>query len=77
MEQHTRRGDVVLEPFSGSGSQLIAAERLGRRCRAMELSPAFVDVAVRRWQDATGREAVLDGPEPRTFAEITEERLDG
>jgi DNA modification methylase len=77
MEQHTRRGDVVLEPFSGSGSQLIAAERLGRRCRAMELSPAFVDVAVRRWQEATGREAVHDGPDPRTFAEIREERLAG
>jgi hypothetical protein len=43
----------------------------------MELSPAFVDVAVRRWQEATGREAVHDGPDPRTFAEIREERLDG
>lgn len=73
MEQHTRPGEVVLEPFSGSGSQLVAAERLRRRCRAMEISPAFVDVAVRRWEQATGKQAVLDG-DGRTFAEIAEER---
>lgn len=76
MEQHTRRGDLVLEPFSGSGSQLIAAERLGRRCRAMEISPAFVDVAIRRWQKATGRDAVLDGG-TKTYTEIAEERCRG
>jgi len=46
---HTRAGDIVYEPFSGSGSQIIAAARLGRRCFAMELEPAFVDVARRRW----------------------------
>ena len=73
MEQHTRRGDVVLEPFSGSGSQLIAAEKLGRRCRAMELQPAFVDVAVRRWQTATGKEATLEG-DGRVYASVAEER---
>ena len=73
MEQHTRRGEVVLEPFSGSGSQLIAAEGLGRRCRAMELSPAFVDVAVRRWEQATGKQAILDGSD-QTFAEVAQER---
>ncbi|MBN1458344.1 MAG: DNA modification methylase [Armatimonadetes bacterium] len=60
MEQHTRRGDLVLEPFSGSGSQLIAAERLGRRCRAMEISPAFCDVAVKRWEVATGKKATRE-----------------
>jgi DNA modification methylase len=68
MEQHTRPGDIVLEPFSGSGSQLIAAERLHRRCRAMEVSPAFVDVAIRRWQGATGKSAILHG-DGRTFDE--------
>ncbi len=72
MEQHTIAGDLVLEPFSGSGTQLIAAEKLGRRCRAMEIEPAFVDVAVRRWEKATGREATLDG---RTFAQVSEDRL--
>jgi DNA modification methylase len=59
MEQHTKPGDIVLEPFSGSGSQIIAAEKLGRRCRAIEIQPAFVDVAVLRWQLATGRQATL------------------
>ncbi len=61
LQYHTKPGEIALEPFSGSGSQIIAAERLRRRCYAMELSPAFVDVAVRRWEAATGREAVLDG----------------
>lgn len=54
---HTRPGEIVLEPFSGSGTQLIAAEEMGRRCYAMEISPAFVDVAVKRWEGATGRTA--------------------
>ncbi|MFO1052232.1 MAG: DNA modification methylase [Planctomycetota bacterium] len=70
---HTRRGEVVLEPFSGSGSQIIAAERHGRRCFAMELSPAFVDAALQRWQKATGKPATLDG-DGRTFEQIAAER---
>lgn len=73
MEQHTAAGAIVLEPFSGSGSQLIAAEKLKRRCRAIEISPAFVDGTVERWQDATGREAILDGSK-KTFATIANER---
>ncbi len=74
MRKHTKPGDVVFEPFSGSGSQLIAAEQLGRRCRAMEVSPAFVDVAVRRWQEATGKVAMLEG-DGRTFDEVKADRL--
>jgi len=73
MEQHTKPGAVVLEPFCGSGSQLIAAEKLGRRCRAMEISPPFVDGAVLRWQTATGKQATLEG-DGRTFAEVAAER---
>ncbi len=73
IEQHTAPGAIVMEPFSGSGSQLIAAERLGRRCRAIEISAAFVDVAIRRWQKATGKEAILEG-NGKSFAEIAEER---
>jgi DNA modification methylase len=73
MEQHTKSGAVVLEPFSGSGSQLIAAEKLGRRCRAMELQPAFVDVALRRWEKATGKQAVLEAT-GQTFAAVAKER---
>ncbi len=64
----TRRGDLVLDPFSGSGTTLIAAERTGRRGRAIEVDPAYVDVAVRRWQQVTGRDAVL-ADQGQSFAE--------
>ena len=73
IEQHTRAGQVVLEPFSGSGSQIIAAEKLRRKCRAMELCPAFVDVAVRRWEGFTGKEALLESS-GTTFLKTGEER---
>ena len=73
MEQHTAPGAVVLEPFTGSGSQLIAAERLGRRFRGMELERAFVDGTVARWQEATGKAAVLDGT-TSAFEQVKEER---
>jgi DNA modification methylase len=58
IENHTKPGEIMYEPFSGSGSQIVAAEMTGRRCFAMELSPAYVDVAVKRWQDYTGKKAV-------------------
>lgn len=67
-------GDVVYEPFSGSGTTIIAAEMTGRRCYAVELNPAYIDVAVRRWQDFTGREATLEG-DGRTFAQLAEDRI--
>jgi len=73
MRQHTKPGAVVLEPFCGSGSQLIAAEQEGRRCRAMEVAPVFVDVAVRRWEKATGKEATLEST-GKTFSETARER---
>lgn len=72
IRKHTQPGAIVFEPFSGSGSQLIAAERTGRRCRAIEISPAYVDVAIRRWQTATGASATLDG---KTFAAVEKARL--
>ncbi len=50
-------GNLVYEPFCGSGTQLVAAELNGRRCFAMEMDPAYCDVAVRRWEMATGRTA--------------------
>ncbi len=73
MRKHTKRGDVVFEPFSGSGSQIIAAEKQGRHCRAIEISPTFVDVAIRRWQKATGHDAVLEST-GETFADTVERR---
>lgn len=63
IRKHTTPGDVVFEPFSGSGSQLIAAEQTGRRCYAMELEPVFVEVAVRRWQAFTGKKATRVSPQ--------------
>jgi len=69
IELHTKPGDVVIEPFSGSGSNLIAAEKLSRKCRAMEISPAFVDVGVVRWERYTGKVARLAG-DGRSFKEI-------
>ncbi|MCC7171377.1 MAG: DNA modification methylase [Planctomycetes bacterium] len=71
MEQHTARGALVLEPFNGSGSQLIAAEKLGRRCRAIEIQPAFVDGTIARWEKATGKQATLDG---KAFVDVKLER---
>ena len=59
---HTIPGDICLEPFSGSGTQIIAAEQLGRRCFAMEQAPAYCDVAVRRWAALTGRKAEQVAP---------------
>ena len=69
----SRRGDIVLDAFGGSGSTLIACERMERSARLMELDPKYVDVMVRRWQEFTGREAILDG-DGRTFGQIAAER---
>ena len=74
MRQHVARGGLCYEPFSGSGSQIMAGEANGRRVYAMEISPAYVDVAVERWQAETGRAATLDG-DGRSFADVREERI--
>ena len=55
----TRRGDIVLDPFLGSGATLMACERTGRRCYGLELDPLYCDVIVRRWQSYTGGQARL------------------
>jgi DNA modification methylase len=68
----SRPGDLVLEPFGGTGSTLIAAERSGRRCFMMELDPRYVDTIVRRWQAFTGDAATLD--DGQTFDAITARR---
>lgn len=58
---HSKPGELIYEPFLGSGTALIAAEEMGRVCYALELSPVFCDVAVKRWENFTGRQAVRDG----------------
>jgi len=73
MTWHMLRGEVCLEPFSGSGTQIICAEELGRRCYAIELAPPFVDVAIKRWQQATGKRAQL-AETTQSFEEVAQER---
>ena len=58
MENSTKKGDVVLDPFAGSGTTLICAEQLGRRCFTIELDPHYCDVIIARWEKFTGKEAV-------------------
>ncbi len=70
---HTKRGELVYEPFLGSGTTLAAAESTSRVCYGIELDPKFVDVVVQRWQGMSGKQATLDG-DGRTFAEISGER---
>jgi DNA modification methylase len=74
IENNSSPGQAVYEPFSGSGTTIIAAAMTGRACIAIELSPAYVDVGVKRWQDFTGEAAVLDG-DGRTFDQIAAERM--
>src|SRR5271169_7044100 len=66
----SKTGDVVVDLFAGSGSTLIACERRGRKARLMEIDPRYADVICQRYQDYTGKAAVLEG-DGRTFEEIT------
>ena len=74
IENNSSPGQAVYEPFSGSGTTTIAAEMTGRVCHAIELSPAYVDLAVTRWQNFTGQKAALDG-DGRTFEELAASRV--
>lgn len=76
IENNSSPGQAVYEPFSGSGTTIIAGEMTGRSIHAIELSPAYVDVAIKRWQGFTGHQATLEG-DGRTFAEVSDARYDG
>jgi DNA modification methylase len=71
IENNSSPGQAIYEPFSGSGTTIIAGEMTGRHVYAVELNPVYVDVAVKRWQDFTGKTATLES-DGRTFAEISE-----
>jgi DNA modification methylase len=73
---HLRRGELVFDPFLGSGTTLAAAELTERVCDGIELDPKYVDVIVQRWQSLTSKKATLDG-EGRTLDEIAQERHTG
>jgi DNA modification methylase len=71
----TRRGDIVLDTFAGAGTTILAAERVGRRAYSLELEPKYVDVAIRRWQAFTRRDAV-QADTGRTFEDVARDRKD-
>jgi DNA modification methylase len=73
MRDCSQRGDIVLDPFMGSGTTILAAERVGRRGYGLEVDPAYVDVAIRRWQDFTKKDAVLKAT-GETFDAVTSSR---
>ena len=60
MRNSSKTRDLVLDPFGGSGSTLIACEKSGRRARLIELDPKYVDVIVKRWEDFTGQKATRE-----------------
>lgn len=75
IENNSSPGQAVYEPFSGSGTTIIAGEQTGRCIYAMELSPQYVDVAVKRWQDFTGQKATLEST-GQTFEDVASNRYD-
>jgi DNA modification methylase len=70
----SRAGDIVLDPFAGSGSVVISCQRTRRHARVIEVEPIYVDVIVKRWEEFTGKTAVLEG-HGKTFAETADTRL--
>jgi DNA modification methylase len=70
---HTKRGELVYEPFLGSGITLAAAELTERVCVGIELDPKYIDVIVQRWQTLSGKQATLEG-DGRTFDDIAAAR---
>lgn len=72
----SKRGEIVLDCFGGSGSTLIAAQRTGRRSRIIEYDPLYCDTIIRRWEEYTGRNAV-NAKSGMAFAVLEEERANG
>jgi DNA modification methylase len=73
LRNSSKSRDTVLDPFGGSGTTLIACERTGRQARLIELEPKYCDVIIRRWQEYSGKQAVLEG-DGRSFREIAGDR---
>jgi len=77
MEAFSNEGDVVFEPFNGSGTSMLAAQRTGRRCRAVEIAPAYVDVALRRFQQNHPEVPITLAATGQTLDEVAADRLTG
>jgi DNA modification methylase len=73
MRDCSRRGDIILDPFMGSGTTILAAEKIGRRTFGLEIDTLYIDVAIRRWQAFTRRDAILAAT-GQTFSEIAKRR---
>ena len=73
LKDASRRSDLVLDPFAGSGTTIIAAERTGREAYAMEIDPTYVDVIIQRWQSYTGKSALF-AANGTLFEELAEQR---
>ena len=71
---HTEEGSILYDPFLGSGSTVIAAERANRICYGLEINPTYVDAIVMRWQNLTGNEAVLAST-GRSFEQVRADRM--
>ena len=74
MKDCTRRGDIVVDTFCGSGTTVLAAERVGRRAYTLEFEPRFVDVAIKRWQAFSRRDAIHI-ESGLSFDELTSNRI--
>jgi DNA modification methylase len=70
----SRLRDLVLDPYAGAGSTMMACEKAGRRARLIEIEPQYVDVSIQRWQNVTGRQARLEAG-GKTFSQIAGERV--
>lgn len=75
IENNSSPGQAIYEPFSGSGTTIIACEQTGRVCHAIELNPAYVDMAILRWQNFTGHQATLEAT-GETYDELRSSRLE-
>ena len=74
LRDSSKRGQIVLDPFAGLGTTMVAAERAARRARLIELDPTYCDLIVRRWQNYSGQSAQLAGSN-ESFAEVQARRL--
>ena len=75
IENNSNPGEHIYEPFSGSGTTIIAAEMTGRVCHAIELDPVYIDVAIKRWEQFTGKKATLES-NGKSFEDMADERYD-
>ena len=75
LEAYSNTGDIVYEPFGGSGTTMLAAQRSGRQCRSVEIAPQYVDVAIKRFQQNFPGAPLTLASTGQTFAAVAAERL--